>query len=185
MTKKIAVLVNEDTMQRCSCGGCLKAFMNKADSFERYADEETELIGFSHSGGDLTKKLESFKKNGVTTIHLSTCTRGKNENYESIAEQCAEAGFDVVGYTHGGAVSKDGKEANFVLASTLKQVGKTVQEIATQTAGGKFPGGKVITFGLKDGGVDLTTSNLSEDAKKAVEDAKKQIIDGSVKAPEK
>ena len=62
MTKKIAVLVNEDTMQRCSCGG-------------------------------------------------STCTRGKNENYESIAEQCAEAGFDVVGYTHGAAVSKDGKEA--------------------------------------------------------------------------
>ena len=29
MTKKIAVLVNEDTMQRCSCGGCLKAYMNK------------------------------------------------------------------------------------------------------------------------------------------------------------
>ena len=81
--------------------------------------------------------------------------------------------------------SKDGKESNFVLASTLKQVGKTVQEIATQTADGKFPGGKVITFGLKDGGVDLTTSNLSKDAKKAVEDAKKQIIDGSVKAPEK
>ena len=74
MAKKIAVLVNEDTMQRCSCGGCLKAFMNKADSFERYADEDIE-------------------------------------NYESIAEQCAEAGFDVVGYTHGGAVSKDGKEA--------------------------------------------------------------------------
>lgn len=47
----------------------------------------------------------------MTTVHLSTCTRGKNENYESIAEQCAEAGFDVVGYTHGGAVSKDGKEA--------------------------------------------------------------------------
>ena len=83
------------------------------------------------------------------------------------------------------AAGADVKESNFVLASTLKQVGKTVQEIATQTADGKFPGGKVITFGLKDGGVDLTTSNLSEDAKKAVEDAKKQIIDGSVKAPEK
>jgi len=51
MTKKIAVLVNEDTMQRCSCGGCLKAFMNKADSFERYADEDIELVGFTHSGG--------------------------------------------------------------------------------------------------------------------------------------
>ena len=62
MTKKIAVLVNEDTMQRCSCGGCLKAFMNKADSFERYADEDIELVGFTHSGGDLAKKIESFKK---------------------------------------------------------------------------------------------------------------------------
>ena len=99
MSKKIAVLVNEDTMQRCSCGGCLKAFMNKADSFERYADEDIELVGFTHSGGDLAKKIESFKKKGVTTVHLSTCTRGKNENYESIAEECAEAGFDVVGYT--------------------------------------------------------------------------------------
>ena len=62
MSKKIAVLVNEDTMQRCSCGGCLKAYMNKVDSFERYADEDTELVGFTHSGGDLEKKLASFKK---------------------------------------------------------------------------------------------------------------------------
>ena len=86
MTKKIAVLVNEDTMQRCSCGGCLKAFMNKADSFERYADEDIELIGFTHSGGDLARKSSlSRKKARVTTVHLSTCTRGKNENYESIA----------------------------------------------------------------------------------------------------
>jgi len=119
MSKKIAVLVNEDTMQRCSCGGCLKAFMNKADSFERYADEDIELVGFTHSGGDLAKKIESFKKKGVTTVHLSTCTRGKNENYESIAEQCAEAGFDVVGYTHGGAVSKDGKEAVILSAKPV------------------------------------------------------------------
>ena len=53
--------------------------MNKADSFERYADEDIELVGFTHSGGDLAKKIESFKKKGVTTVHLSTCTRGKNE----------------------------------------------------------------------------------------------------------
>ena len=99
MSKKIAVLVNEDTMQRCSCGGCLKAFMNKADSFERYADEDIELVGFTHSGGDLAKKIESFKKKGVTTVHLFyAVSMVKNENYESIAEQCAEAGFDVVGY---------------------------------------------------------------------------------------
>ena len=79
MTKKIAVLVNEDTMQRCSCGGCLKAFMNKADSFERYADEDIELVGSPIVVAIFAKKIESFKKKGVTTVHLSTCTRGKNE----------------------------------------------------------------------------------------------------------
>lgn len=62
MSKKIAILVNEDTMQRCSCGGCLKAYMNKIDSFERYADEDIELVGFTHSGGDLEKKLASSRK---------------------------------------------------------------------------------------------------------------------------
>ena len=65
MTKKIAVLVNEDTMQRCSCGGCLKAFMNKADSFERYADEDIELIGFTHSGGDLARKSSLSRVEGL------------------------------------------------------------------------------------------------------------------------
>ena len=65
MSKKIAVLVNEDTMQRCSCGGCLKAFMNKADSFERYADEDIELVGFTHSGGDLAKKIRSLSRKKV------------------------------------------------------------------------------------------------------------------------
>jgi len=79
------------------------------------------LVGFTHSGGDLAKKIESFKKKGVTTVHLSTCTRGKNENYESIAEQCAEAGFDVVGYTHGAAVSKDGKEAVVLSAKPVEE----------------------------------------------------------------
>ena len=57
MCKKIAVIVNEDTMQRCSCGGCLKAYMNKVDSFERYADEDTELVGFTHSGGRFGEEI--------------------------------------------------------------------------------------------------------------------------------
>lgn len=103
--KKIAILVNEDTMQRCSCGGCLGACMEKRDSFERYRDEEIQLVSFSHSGGDLTKKLETMVKKGVDVVHLSTCTKSKNENYEAIANQCARY-FDVVGYTHG---SPDGK----------------------------------------------------------------------------
>lgn len=110
--KKIAILVNEDTMQRCSCGGCIGAFAVKKDSFARYIDEneEIELVGFTHSGGDLEKKLDTLKRKGVNTIHLSSCTRSKNENYEAIAERCS-LDFDVVGYTHGAAESSKGQIA--------------------------------------------------------------------------
>ena len=79
--------------------------------------------------------------------------------------------------------SKDGKESNFVLASTLKKVGGTVKDIATKASKNQFPGGKTTVYGLKDGGVDLTTKALSDDAKKAVEDAKAKILDGSIKVP--
>lgn len=81
--------------------------------------------------------------------------------------------------------SKDGKESNFVLVSTLKQVGTTVKDIANKAEKGEFPGGQVIVYSLKDKGVDLAVTNLSEEGKKAVEDAKAKILDGSVKVPEK
>ena len=39
MTKKIAVLVNEDTMQRCSCGGWFKKIIYKKGFFFGFFDE--------------------------------------------------------------------------------------------------------------------------------------------------
>lgn len=81
--------------------------------------------------------------------------------------------------------SKDGKESNFVLVSTLKQVGTTVKDISNKEEKGEFPGGQVIVYSLKDKGVDLAVTNLSEEGKKAVEDAKAKILDGSVKVPAK
>ena len=36
--------------------------------------------------------------------------RSKNDQYDAIGERLSQ-NFDVVGYTHGGAISKDGKEA--------------------------------------------------------------------------
>ena len=43
----------------------------------------------------------------------------------------------------------------------------------------------MIVYSLKDKGVELAVTNLSEEGKKAVEDAKAKILDGSVKVPEK
>lgn len=106
MSKKVAILVNEDTMQRCSCGGCLGALFGKKDSFERY-DEELELVSFTHSGGDLEKKIDTLKRKGVEAVHLSSCSK-KLPEYKDIAERLSEH-FDVVGYTHGDMNSKSGE----------------------------------------------------------------------------
>ncbi|WEM62401.1 BMP family protein [Streptococcus parauberis] len=81
--------------------------------------------------------------------------------------------------------TNDKKESNFVLASSIKQVGKSVELINKLVADKKFPGGKSTVYGLKDGGVDLATTNLNDDAIKAVKEAKEKIISGDIKVPEK
>lgn len=101
---KIAILVREETMQRCTGRGCLNAFFQRTDAFERY-EGEIELVTFSHAGGDLDHKIAMLIKNGVDTVHLSSCMRGKAENYEVVAKKLGEH-FNVVGYTHG---SPEGK----------------------------------------------------------------------------
>lgn len=71
--------------------------------------------------------------------------------------------------------TKDGKEDNFTLTSTLKSVGAVVQDIANRAKDDKFPGGELLVYGLKDGGVDVTDGYLSEDAKAAVAEAREKI----------
>jgi len=85
----------------------------------------------------------------------------------------------------GSYTSKDGKKSNFVLVSTIKEVGKVVQDIADKTAKNEFPGGKIVNYDLKNGGVDLAKDNASADTWKAVQDAKNKIISGDVKVPAK
>lgn len=102
---KIAILVREETMQRCTGKGCLNAFFQRKDAFERY-EGDIELVTFSHAGGDIDRKIEMMLKNGVDVVHLSSCMRGKASNYEVLARRLAEH-FDIVGYTHG---AEDGKE---------------------------------------------------------------------------
>jgi predicted metal-binding protein len=102
---KIAIIVNEDTMMRCTGGGCMNAFFQRIDSFARYADQkDVELVCFTHNGGELEKKIAVLRKKEVDVVHLSSCLRAKDENYEALAKRLSED-FAVVGYTHGEEVS--------------------------------------------------------------------------------
>ena len=81
--------------------------------------------------------------------------------------------------------SKDGKESNFVLASTLKEVGNVVKDVSNKVKDDKFPGGEILKYDLKNSGVDLARNNTSDEAWKAVEAAKQKIIDGEITVPAK
>ncbi len=96
---KIAIIVRSETLDKCTGKGCLNAFFKKLDAFAPYA-ENTQLIGFTQDGGDLEKKIAKLKELGVDVVHLSSCIRGKSDDYERLARRLSQD-FAVVGYTHG------------------------------------------------------------------------------------
>lgn len=107
---KIAIIVRNETSNRCTGKGCLKAFFKRIDAFKDY-NEDVELVGFTHSGGDIDYKIEKLINNGVDVVHLSTCMRAKSAEYESLAKKLSKH-FDVVGYSHGSAEGKTRKTIN-------------------------------------------------------------------------
>jgi basic membrane protein A and related proteins len=77
------------------------------------------------------------------------------------------------------------ESTNIVLTSVLKEVGVAAQEVAKLAKEGKFPGGELITYGLADNGISLADDRgaISEETKAAIENYKKQIIDGTITVP--
>ncbi|HWR37888.1 MAG TPA: CGGC domain-containing protein [Patescibacteria group bacterium] len=111
---KVAILVREETLQRCTGKGCLAAFFQKKDAFARYeAEADLELAAFTHAGGDLAHKIEMLRSNGVDVVHLSSCLRSRAANYEELVNFLGQH-FDVVGYTHGGENGKEQQTVNMI-----------------------------------------------------------------------
>lgn len=113
-------------------------------------------------------------------------TAAKNED-KTLAKNSDDKvwviGVDMDQANMGTYTTKDGKKDNLTLTSSLTGVGRGVQLITKATQKGDFPGGKTVYYGLKEGGVGVTTKNLTSDEKKAVLAAKKQILDKKVTVP--
>jgi len=157
----------------------IKVDVQYAGSFSDAAKGKTIAAAMYGAGDDVVYQCAGGVGTGVFS-EAKALNSTKNE-----ADKVWVIGVDRDQVAEGKYTSKDGKESNFVLVSTLKQVGTTVKDIANKAEKGEFPGGQVIVYSLKDKGVDLAVTNLSEEGKKAVEDAKAKILDGSVKVPEK
>lgn len=162
-----------------SVDSSIKVQVDYAGSFGDAAKGKTIAAAQYAADADVVYQVAGGTGAGVFS-EAKSINESKNEG-----EKVWVIGVDRDQVEEGKYTSKDGKESNFVLASTLKQVGTTVQDIANKAEKGEFPGGQVIVYSLKDKGVDLAVTNLTEEGKKAVEEAKAKILDGSIKVPEK
>jgi predicted metal-binding protein len=73
--KKIGIIIC-DRWRRCAGGKCLRALHNREGAFERYRDEEIELVGYTTCdgcpGGNVEYAPAEMKRNGVEVVHLAT-----------------------------------------------------------------------------------------------------------------
>lgn len=157
----------------------IKVTVDYAGSFGDAAKGQTLAAAQYAAGADII-----FHASGGTGNGVFAAAKAENETRNE-ADKVWVIGVDRDQSAEGEYTSKDGKASNFVLASTIKEVGTAVKDITTKAVAGEFPGGTVVQFSLKDKGVELAETNLSEDASKAVADAKQAIIDGKVEVPEK
>lgn len=81
----------------------------------------------------------------------------------------------------GDYLAKGGQPSNFTLTSVIKSADLAVEDIANQTANGKFPGGKNLSYGLKNKGISLVQGNLPYHTWIKVQKARQKIIDGEIK----
>lgn len=157
----------------------IKVTIDYAGSFGDAAKGQTIASAQYAAGADII-----FHASGGTGNGVFAAAKAENETRNE-ADKVWVIGVDRDQSAEGKYTSKDGKESNFVLASTIKEVGTSVKDIANKALKGEFAGGTVVTFSLKDKGVELAETNLSEDASKAVAEAKQAILDGKVEVPEK
>ena len=157
----------------------IKVTIDYAGSFADAAKGQTLAAAQYAAGADVI-----FHASGGTGNGVFAAAKAENETRNE-ADKVWVIGVDRDQSAEGDYTSKDGKDSNFVLASTLKQVGTSVKDIANKALAGEFPGGEILQFTVADGGVDLAETNLSDEASEAVATAKKAILDGEVSVPEK
>jgi len=166
--KKLGKIITVDSQYAASFGDPAKGKALAASMYQDGAD-----IIFHASGGT-----------GAGVFQEAKAINSQLNEADLDSKKVWVIGVDSDQADQGKYTTKDGKDDNFTLASTLKGVGAAVEDISTRALEGKFPGGEHLEYGLKDGGVDITDGYLSDDAKSAIKEAKQEIIDGKIEVPE-
>lgn len=125
-----------------------------------------------------------FQAAGATGNGVFTAAKDNNQDLMANSkDKVWVIGVDMDQSNMGNYQTKDGKKDNFTLTSSITGVGRGLHLIANKAMKNQFLGGKIVAYGLKEGGVSVPTKNLNSDEKKAVLKAKKAIIKGDIKVP--
>lgn len=90
-------------------------------------------------------------------------------------------GVDTDQSSLGNYFAKGGQGANFVLTSVITGVNVATDDIASRSYKGDFPGGKTITYGLKDNAVEILPGQIAPSTWKNVQIARNKILAGKIK----
>ncbi|MBM7636920.1 BMP family lipoprotein [Streptococcus saliviloxodontae] len=187
-TKKVGFVggVTSDTIKRFETGfkegvasvdSSIEVQVQYAESFSDSAKGKTIAATMYSSGADVV-----YHAAGGTGTGVFSQAKEINEKLPANSDKKVWViGVDRDQSAEGDYKSSDNKDSNFVLTSTIKEVGTVVKDISNaQLKGEDFNGGETKTYGLKDKGVDIVTKGLSDDTKAAIEKAKQDIIDGKL-----
>lgn len=77
MEKKVNIgIIICDRYKTCAGGKCFRALRNREGAFNKYKDQDVELVGYTTCdgcpGGNIEYAPEEMKKNGVDIIHFAT-----------------------------------------------------------------------------------------------------------------
>ncbi|WP_224429867.1 BMP family lipoprotein [Lactobacillus amylovorus] len=77
--------------------------------------------------------------------------------------------------------AKGGQEANFVLTSVITGINVATKDIASRSYQDEFPGGKTITYDLKNNAVSILPGQIDPATWKYVQIARNKILAGKIK----
>ena len=141
-----------------------------------YLTPAGDFSGFAAPDKGKASANSMFQK-GADVVYAAAGKSG-----DGVIQAAHSAGKWAIGVDSDQALTADKSVAGSVLTSAMKNCSGTVEDFVTSVKDDKFSGGNK-EFGLKEDGVSLATTgnHLSAEAKKAVDDAKKEIVDGKVK----
>lgn len=141
----------------------------------------------SYSDAGLAQQTASAMfTNKVDVIFHAAGNAGNGVNTE--ARNRLESGTNediwVIGVDRDQSEEGEWEGGNFIITSTLKQLGRAAENEANDTMNDNFHGGEAIVSDLASGGVGIVKTALTDEIQAAIEEAEEQIIAGKIVVPE-